>query len=60
MMVGCLENREKNYFDKILCSDEELENESLALVEAILLNGYTIAESRKYKTTTKKVTELVQ
>jgi hypothetical protein len=60
MMVGYLENREKNFFDTMLYSDEECENASLALVEAVLLNGYTITDKRLYKTTLKKVTELVE
>jgi hypothetical protein len=60
MMVGYLENREKIFFDTVLSSDEECENSSLALVEAVLLNGYTITDKRLYKTTLKKVTELVE
>jgi hypothetical protein len=60
MMVGYLENREKIFFDNVLSSDEECENASLALVEAVLLNGYTITDKRLYKTTLKKVTELVE
>lgn len=60
MMVGYLENREKNFFDTMLYSEEEFENASLALVEGVLLNGYTITDKRLYKTTLKKVTELVE
>ncbi len=60
MMVGYLENREKIFFENVLSSDEECENASLALVEAVLLNGYTITDKRLYKTTLKKVTELVE
>ena len=40
--------------------DEQLENESLAFVESIMLNGYSITDVREYKTVTKKVTELVR
>jgi hypothetical protein len=39
---------------------EQLENESLAFVESIMLNGYNITDVREYKTVTKKVTELVR
>jgi|694.fasta_scaffold24109_16 hypothetical protein len=60
MMVGYLENREKIFFENVLSSDEECENASLALVEAVLLNGYTITDKRLYKTIMKKVTELVE
>jgi hypothetical protein len=60
MMVGYLENREKNFFDTMLYSEEEFENASLVLVEGVLLNGYTITNKRLYKTTLKKVTELVE
>lgn len=60
MMVSYLENREKNFLETMLYSDEEFENASLALVESILLNGYAISEKRVYKTTLKKVTELVE
>jgi hypothetical protein len=44
----------------ILNEDEQLENESLAFVESIMLNGYNITDVREYKTVTKKVTELVR
>jgi hypothetical protein len=44
----------------ILIEDEQLENESLAFVESIMLNAYNITDVREYKTVTKKVTELVQ
>jgi nitrogen fixation/metabolism regulation signal transduction histidine kinase len=54
------ENREKIFFENVLSSDEECENASLALVEAVLLNGYTITDKRLYKTIMKKVTELVE
>ena len=60
MMVGYLENREKIFFENVLSTDEECENALLALVEAVLLNGYTITDKRLYKTTLKKVTELVE
>jgi hypothetical protein len=39
---------------------EQLENESLAFIESIMLNGYSITDVREYKTVTKKVTELVR
>lgn len=58
-MVSYLENREKNWNESILYSDEEHENASLALVESVLLNGYQIIDRKCYKTTIKKVTELV-
>jgi len=58
-MVSYLENREKNWNETILYSDEEHENASSALVESILLNGYQITDRKCYKTTIKKVTELV-
>ncbi len=44
----------------MLNEDEQLENESLAFVESIMLNGYNITDVREYKTVTKKVTELVR
>ena len=59
MMVNYLENRDDNFLDTVLYSDEELENISLALVESVLLNGYKISDKRVYKTTLKKVTERV-
>lgn len=60
LMIDYLENSRDNYFKNILLSDEEVENSSLAFVESTLLHGYQIAEPRQYKTTTKKVTELVK
>lgn len=59
LMIDYLENRSVNYVNNILLSDEEVENSSLAFVESTLLHGYQIAEPRKYKTVTKKVTELI-
>lgn len=60
LMIDYLENSKDNFFKNVLLSDEEVENSSLAFVESTLLHGYQIAEPRQYKTTTKKVTELVK
>lgn len=58
-MVNHLENRAKHWHDTMLYTDEDHENTSLALAESVLLNGYQVTGHRVYKTTTKKVTELV-
>jgi hypothetical protein len=60
LMIDYLDNSRDNYFKNVLLSNEEVENSSLAFVESTLLHGYQIAEPRQYKTTTKKVTELVK
>lgn len=58
-MVNHLENRANHWSDTMLYTDKDHENASLALVESTLLNGYAITNQRLYKTTLKKVTELV-
>ena len=60
LMVDYLENRGDSFMKNVLLSDAEVENSSLAFVESTLLHGYDIAEPRQYKTTTKKVTELIK
>jgi hypothetical protein len=57
MMVNQLFNSDAKW--NLYYSDEEFQNASLAMVEGVLLNGYTITDNRVYKTTLKKVTELV-
>jgi hypothetical protein len=59
-MVDFLINDKQRSYDNILLEDEELENASSAFVESILLNDYTVTGRRLYKTTLKKVTELVE
>ncbi len=59
-MVDFLINDKQRSYDNILLEDEELENSSSAFVESILLNGYNVTDRRLYKTTLKKVTELVE
>jgi len=49
MMVDYLEKRYMWVFDNINFSDEQIENSSLALVESVLLNGYTINDCAQYK-----------
>jgi hypothetical protein len=55
MMVDYLEKRPMRFFDNINYSDEEIENASLALVESVLLNGYTITDRAQYKPMNKMV-----
>jgi hypothetical protein len=59
-MVDFLINDEQRSYDNILFEDGELENASSAFVESILLNDYTVTGRRLYKTTLKKITELVE
>jgi hypothetical protein len=59
-MVDFLINDKQRSYDNILLEDEELENASSAFVESILLNAYNVTDRRLYKTTLKKVTELVE
>jgi hypothetical protein len=59
-MVDCLDDCVSKKWRNMLNEDEQLENESLAFVESIMLNGYNITDVRAYKTVTKKVTELVR
>jgi hypothetical protein len=55
MMVDYLEKRYMWVFDNINFSDEQIENSSLALVESVLLNGYTITDRAQYKPMNKLV-----
>ena len=59
-MVDYLDDCMSKKWRNMLNEDEQLENESLAFVESIMLNGYNITDVREYKTVTKKVTELVR
>jgi hypothetical protein len=59
-MVDYLDDCMSKKWRTMLTDDEQLENESLAFVESIMLNGYSITDVREYKTVTKKVTELVR
>lgn len=59
-MVDYLDDCMSKKWRNVLTEDEQLENESLAFVESIMLNGYNIPDVREYKTVTKKVTELVR
>jgi hypothetical protein len=59
-MVDYLDDCMSKKWRNMLNEDEQLENESLAFVESIMLNGYNITDVREYKTITKKVTELVR
>jgi hypothetical protein len=59
-MVDYLDDCMSKKWRNMLTEDEQLENESLAFVESIMLNGYNITDVRAYKTVTKKVTELVR
>jgi endonuclease V-like protein UPF0215 family len=59
-MVDYLDDCMSKKWRNMLNEAEQLENESLAFVESIMLNGYNIADVREYKTVTKKVTELVR
>ena len=59
-MVDFLINDKQRSYDNILLENEELENASSAFVESILLNDYTVTGRRLYKTTLKKITELVE
>jgi hypothetical protein len=59
-MVDYLDDCMSKKWRYVLNEDEQLENESLAFVESIMLNGYNITDVREYKTVTKKVTELVR
>jgi hypothetical protein len=60
LMVDFLINDKQRSYDKVFLENEELENASSAFVESILLNDYTVTGRRLYKTTLKKVTELVE
>jgi endonuclease V-like protein UPF0215 family len=59
-MVDYLDDCMSKQWRNMLNEAEQLENESLAFVESIMLNGYNITDVRAYKTVTKKVTELVR
>jgi hypothetical protein len=59
-MVDYLDDCMSKKWRTMLTEAEQLENESLAFVESIMLNGYNITDVREYKTVTKKVTELVR
>jgi hypothetical protein len=59
-MVDYLDDCMSKKWRNMLNGAEQLENESLAFVESIMLNGYNITDVREYKTVTKKVTELVR
>jgi hypothetical protein len=59
-MVDYLDDCMSKKWRNVLTEKEQLENESLAFVESIMLNGYNITDVREYKTVTKKVTELVR
>jgi hypothetical protein len=59
-MVDYLDDCMSKKWRYMLNEDEQLENESLAFIESIMLNGYSITDVREYKTATKKVTELVR
>jgi hypothetical protein len=59
-MVDYLDDCMSKKWRNVLTEKEQLENESLAFVESIMLNGYNITDVRAYKTVTKKVTELVR
>ena len=59
-MVDYLDDCMFKKWRNMCTEDEQLENESLAFVESIMLNGYSITDVREYKTVTKKVTELVR
>jgi len=59
-MVDYLDYCMSKKWRTMLTEAEQLENESLAFVESIMLNGYNITDVREYKTVTKKVTELVR
>ena len=55
-MVDTLYDYSKKYIDNYPKVDEELTNESLALVESTLLHGYTIQDVAEYKTVNKRIT----
>jgi hypothetical protein len=59
-MVDYLDDCMFKKWRNMCTEDEQLENESLAFIESIMLNGYSITDVREYKTVTKKVTELVR
>jgi len=59
-MVDYLDDCVFKKWRNMCTEDEQLENESLAFIESIMLNGYSITHIREYKTVTKKVTELVR
>ena len=59
-MVDYLDDCVFKKWRNMCTEDEQLENESLAFIESIMLNGYSITDVREYKTVTKKVTELVR
>jgi hypothetical protein len=59
-MVDYLDDCMFKKWRNMCTEDEQLENESLAFIESIMLNGYGITDVREYKTVTKKVTELVR
>jgi hypothetical protein len=59
-MVDYLDDCMSKKWRNMCTENEQLEYESLAFVESIMLNGYSITYIREYKTVTKKVTELVR
>ena len=57
LMTETLTNYNYKFVLNYILEDEEVTNESLALVESTLLHGYTITDCTEYKTTMKRVTE---
>lgn len=55
-MVDTLTDYDKKNIDNYPRDEEELLNESLAMVESTLLHGYTMLESAHYQTVYKSVT----
>jgi hypothetical protein len=55
-MVDTLTDYSKKCVDNYYRDEEELLNESLAMVESTLLHGYTMLESAHYQTVYKSVT----
>lgn len=58
-MVDTLTDYNTKFVEKFVKSDEELTNESLAMVESTLLHGYNIADVAEYQTKTISVTKRV-
>lgn len=58
-MVDTLTDYSKKCIDNYPRDEDELTNESLAMVESTLLHGYTIEDVAEYKTKTISVTTRV-
>lgn len=59
LMVDTLTNYSNKFLDNYIRNDDELTNESLALVESTLLHGYTITDVAQFETAEVKQTKRV-